>query len=291
MIKRSAFSMLELIFVIVVIGILSKFGIELLAGTYQNFLFTKINNKLQNQSATAVEFVAKRLSYRIKDSVIARVSSSDFDGLQGIDPTKAYTALEWVARDIDGFRGTTQPYWSGIADLDASTNAMINTPNTDVAKIDELIKILSQSGSDINDAAIYFIGSNSDVKVGYGWGGSFPATLTDRAIHPISSSTNNQFDGVFNNVDLYEYYQLSWTANAVVLENYDSLTRTYDLVFYYDYQPWLNEDYTQGKSSLIMHNVHTFQFRSLGSMIKVQVCVKSNLTNEEHSLCKEKTIF
>ncbi|MCW8838732.1 MAG: prepilin-type N-terminal cleavage/methylation domain-containing protein, partial [Thiovulaceae bacterium] len=165
MIKKPAFSMLELIFVIVIIGVLSKFGVDLMAGAYKNFLYTKINNKLQDQSATAVEFIAKRLSYRINDSVIGRKTNGTYDGIQSIDPNEQYRVLEWVQKDIDGWRGNTQPFWSGIADINNSValNSPIDTPETNVTAIDNLIKILSQNGSSISDAAIYFVGSNSDI--------------------------------------------------------------------------------------------------------------------------------
>ena len=294
MIKKSAFSMLELVFVIVVIGILSKFGVELMAGAYQNFLFTKINNKLQNQSATAVEFIAKRLSYRINDSVIAKKADDTFVGIQSIVPGDQYLVLEWVSRDIDGWRGNTQPFWSGIADLDVSSNAFINTPMTNDTNVTDLIKILSYGDSDISDAAIYFIGSNSDITTGYGWDGTAitAANRLSASMHPITGSAVNQLDGNFSDVTLYEYYQLAWSANAVYLEADGKGNNTYDLVFYYDYQPWNGEKYNDNgvKSSVIMQNVSTFQFRAVGSMVKIQVCVESNLA-EEHSLCKEKTIF
>ena len=51
---RNAFTMLELIFVIVIIGILSKFGVEFIAQSYKGFIVSNINNTLQSQSATAV---------------------------------------------------------------------------------------------------------------------------------------------------------------------------------------------------------------------------------------------
>ena len=298
MIKRSAFSLLELVFVMVIIGILSKFGVDLFAQSYQNFLFTKINNKLQNESATAVEFIAKRLSYRINDSVIGRLTDTSYtaagyDGIQSIDPTKNYLVLEWVSKDIDGWRGDTLPYWSGIADVDNSVIGVgtpISTPATDVSDINNMIQILSQGTSSISDAALYFIGSNSDVKTGYGWDGN-AVTGVGASMHPITIALDNSLDGNFTNVDIYEYYQLAWTANAVAIEDDFKGNGTYNLVFYYDYQPWRGERFKQGKRSVIMENVPTFQFRAIGSMIKIQVCVKSDLTNEEHALCKEKTIF
>ena len=69
---RSAFTMIELIFVIVVMGIIGKFGVEFLAQAYKSFIFSNVNNTLHSKSASAVEFIASRLQYRIKDSLIMR---------------------------------------------------------------------------------------------------------------------------------------------------------------------------------------------------------------------------
>jgi prepilin-type N-terminal cleavage/methylation domain-containing protein len=293
--KKSAFTMLELIFVIVIIGVLGKFGIDMMAKAYQNYIFTKIANKLQNQSAMAVEFIGKRLSYRIPDSVIGKVTAGNYDGIQGLSTAKNYRILEWVAMDIDGWRGESQPYWSGIADLlhvNTGSTSII-TPETNVSAINSLVDVLSQGDSDINDTAVYFIGSNSDAQTSYGWQGGVTLSGTGAAMHPVSSTLNNRLDGNFSSVDMYEYYKLAWTANAIALENYDSTSETYDLAFYYDYQPWLGERYNDAtsKRSVIMQNVSTFQFRAVGSMLKVQVCVKSDLTSGAHAICKEKTVF
>ena len=287
--NRSAFTMIELIFVIVVMGIIGKFGVEFLAQAYKSFIFTKINHELQQNSESAVELIASRLQYRIKDSTIARKSSGDFTGIEyskGID----YTILEWVASDIDGFRGTTTPNWSGIIDLDASSKTNLDSPGTDTAEINNTIAILSNGDSNISDAALYFIGSNNDIVNGYGWDGNqlnnqngtmHPITSVPSNVEQFTSSTGTDFAGV----DIYEYYKLAWTANAVVLKDGN-------LTLYYDYQPWEGESYTAGKSATIMENVSTFQFMAIGPIIKIQVCVKSDLLKEEtYSLCKEKTVF
>jgi prepilin-type N-terminal cleavage/methylation domain-containing protein len=288
---KPAFTLLELIFVIVIIGVLSKFGIELMGKAYENYIFTQINNRLQNQSGTAVEFVAKRLSYRIPDSVIGKINSSgDFDGVQELNTSKNYDVLEWVATDVDGWRGESRPYWSGIADLNASSNSFIITPETNNTAVNNFISLLSDSTTDILDSAIYFIGSNSDVQTGYGWDGT-AVTGLGAAMHPITAASINRLDGNFSNVDLYEYYKLSWTANAIRIENDGKGNNTYDLIYHYNYQPWLGETYNDGNSSVIMEDVSTFQFIGVGNMIKVQVCVKSELTSGAHAICKEKTVF
>lgn len=299
MMKRHAFTMVELIFVIVIIGILSKFGVEFLRQAYDNFIATKVNNELQAKSQYAVEFIAKRLQYRVKDSIIARKDDNSFVALANASTTD-YTILEWVGTDIENLRGNTTPNWSGIIDLDASSANTLVSPDTNTTALNSIISILSDGTAGINDAALYFIGSNNDVLTGYGW--SHPAasftTQQNVAMHPIQSPAGGQITefessigGVtFSGVDLYEYYQLAWSAYAVRLEDGDADGNADDLVFYYNYRPWQGDRYLDGNSTLLMQDVNTFQFMAIGSVVKLQICATNDLF-EEYSLCKEKTIF
>ncbi len=294
---RNAFTLIELIFVIVVIGIIGKFGVEFLAEAYKNFIFSNVNNSLQANSATAVEFISTRLQHRIKDSIIARKDSGAFVAL-GSASGEEYTILEWVGADIDGFRGNfdstpSLPAWSGVIDLDLSGTTTIFSPETNTTEISELIDVLSDGGSSINDAALYFVGSSSDITTGYGWNGAI--TDQNRTMHPIvGGATYASTDGNFS--EIYEYYQLAWSAYAVALEDYNSTTKMGNLVLHYGYQPWNGDTYllkvngSATKSATIMENVSSFRFMTIGSLVKIQVCAKSDLV-EEYSLCKEKTIY
>lgn len=294
--RKSAFTLLELIFVIVIIGILSKFGIELLFQAYKNFIFSSVNNALQSNSAAAVETIASRLQYRIKDSVIAREDDGDIFALSGYTDDNA-TILEWTGSDIDGFRGDSLPLWSGIIDINLSSATTLVSPGTNTTELNTLIDALSNGGSGIDDAAIYFVGSDSDIN-NYGWSGSALTNHNTSVMHPIRRSTvvgeENLFiptrgdtgaDNTFSGTNIYEQYQLSWTAYAVVHTPADG-----NLTLYYDYQPWKGDGYASGKAVVLMENVDTFRFRAIGSIVKIQVCVKNDLV-EDYSLCKEKTIF
>ena len=294
-INRKAFTMLELIFVIVIMGIIGKFGVEFIAQAYKSFIFSKINNELQSNSASAIEFIAKRLEYRIKNSTITRnlgagtwtflVSSADENA----------TVLEWIGADIDGFRATTTPNWSGVIDLNASNGTTLVSPATITANTNALINTLSYTNSGIANAAVYFM--NQSYMIGT-WG--YNGNLADQndTIHPITSSGANVAwflpdtgANNFTGIDVFEYYKLAWSAYAVVLEDYNTTTNIGNLVFYYDYQPWEGESYINGKSAVIMENINSFRFRPVGSLLKIQVCAKSDLTNEEYAICKEKTIY
>jgi len=298
--KHTAFTMLELIFVIIIMGIIGKYGVSFLAQAYKSFIFSQVNNTLQSNSEMAVETIAARLQYRIKDSVIARTSTAAAPVALADATGSNYTVLEWVGIAEESRRGLSTggvtpylPDWSGIIDLDAGNSNLLVSPQTNTANIDTTISDLNNTDTTVNDAAIYFIGANTNVQTGYGWNG---ALLNQQgAMHPIQKVAGqpNAFQSAiagidFSGIDVYEYYLLSWTAYAIVYEagtNGKGLLR-----LYYDYQPWNGEKMTDGKNAVLMDNVSTFQFMSIGSIMKIQVCTKTDLV-EEYSLCKEKTVF
>jgi len=305
-----AFTMIELIFVIVIMGILSKFGVEFLAQAYNSFIFSSINNSLQSRSASALETIGARLQFRIKDSVIARNPGVSFQGIGDSTLGANATVLEWVGMDVDGLRGDVNATWGGIIDLDASNAFALSTPNTNMTDIFNKIDALSNNTAGVNDAAIYFVGSDSDIQNGYGWDGN-PIVNQNATMHPIRMAANDIFiptvgaaggigaDNNFTGVDVYEYYQLAWTAYAVSLEDFDGDGNASELVLYFNYQPWQGDDFAnQGTAVLLMENVDTFRFKSVGSVMKLQICVFSTVISGDnndsaggYSLCKEKTIY
>lgn len=323
--SKKAFTMMELIFVIVIMGILAKFGVEFLTTAYSGFINSTINNRLQQNSASALEFVAARLQYRIKASTIAREPAGDdrftpislYFGLDGNAPSA--TILEWIGYDIEGYRGGVSGTWSGVIDLNNTTNLnQLDSIATNTASIHNIISALSNTNSgmttDANSSvAIYFVNPDAlEVNASY-WGWDMNQSITgplftaqeDLYIHPVRASaadaslfipidTTNGIDNNLSGVDAFEFYQLAWTAYAVGINDYNNSTNTGNLTLWYDYQPWRGEDYnsTTTKSAVIMQNVSSFQFIARESIIKIQVCVKNLLlTDEEYSICKEKTIF
>ena len=315
MLRRKAFTMLELIFAIVVIGILAKFGVEFLAQAYRGFIYTNVNHSLQSQSENAVEIIASRLQYRIKDSVIARTNQATFVPVAEANTTN-FIVLEWIGEDADGFRGTQTPYWSGIVDINRQNLSGTNiiSPATNTGTASALINTLSYTDSTLNDAALYYVGSNQNI-LGYGWSGTYNTNNSvamnnvEASIHPINAALVDSFTITqalpVGFQDVYEYYKIAWTAYAIVMENYGANAdnpNTGQLALYYDYQPWLGENYwNNGKRTLLAENVSSFQFAAMGSLLKVKVCVKSGFidgqandttgTKQGYALCKDKTIF
>lgn len=292
---KKAFTMLELVFVIVIMGIIGKFGVEFVARAYESFIYSKINNDLQAKSASAVEFIAKRLEHRIKSSTISRnTAAGTFNYVNDVglsDPDA--TVLEWVATDIDGFRGTTLPLWSAIIDLNSTTSNRLISTATNLPTTNAQIAILSNATAGINDSAIYFIGSFLTTNP---WGYNGAIVDQNQTLHPIRSGVNpNELwpnASNFSGREVFEYYKLAWTAYAIELRDYDDTTNIGDLYLYYNYRPWNGETYlANGTRVLLAEGISTFRYRSAGSLVKIQVCAKSELTGEEHALCKEKTVY
>ncbi len=293
--KKNAFTMIELVFVIVVMGIIGKFGTEFLAQAYKNFISTKIQNKYQNQSATAVEFIARRLQYRIQNSVIVRKFSTfnDYKSLEGFQNSN-YNVLEWVSYSSEGLNNQS---WSGIYSKKKS-NTELYSPETNTTKLNNLIIALSHSNKTINDAAVYFIGSDDN----WGWDGNRVADFTASSMKPIKAGTSLKrfaanYIGTddFSDLDLknkeYNSYQLSWTANAIVFDKNNQ-----QLWFYTDYQPWNGDKYTDARSkSLIMEEVSDFRKKQNKRIITIKVCsINEKLKDLDESdflTCKEKTIL
>ncbi|MEN8146913.1 MAG: prepilin-type N-terminal cleavage/methylation domain-containing protein [Campylobacterota bacterium] len=279
---RKGFTLIEFIFVIVIFGIMSKFGAEILYKIYENYVYSNTFNRLQNQSEAAVKQIANRLQYRIKDSTIARDSlAAGVEPIGSNDGTES--VLEWIGVDIDGWKGTatTAPDWSGFIDLQASNAAALVSPGTTTVP------------TTLGNPAIFFIGSNVDLNgTAFGWDrvGAMPNQAND--MHPVTFTAGVGLEsataGDFTGEDVYEYYQLAQTAYSVSLEGTD-------LLLYYNYQPWNGvHSYSAGtQSSLIMENVTSFKFTSMGDIMIIQVCVgDGNVTGlSEYSICKEKVVF
>jgi len=306
--KHNAFTMLELVFVIVIIGIIGKFGLEFMTQAYTSYLTSSVNNRLQSNSASAIEFIAKRLQYRIRNSVITRKPSVAPFIITRIDDQNNddnNTLIEWIGMDIDGFRGDSQPSWSGIIDVNHTNHAanILISPGTNTTSIDQNISALSNTAIGTMNYALYFIGSNNDIN-GYGWNGAI--TNQQQVMHEITRVagftdrfTSNIPANDFTNTDVYEYYQLAWTAYAIRHEDTDGDPNNIPdaLALYYNYQPWDGDTYLDVTTNraLIMENVSTFRFAAIGSMIKIQVCTEdANLNIADgggYSVCKEKVIY
>jgi len=255
---RRGFTLLELIFVIVILGVMSKFGVELLYKIYENTVYSNTLNRLQGRSEIAIEQIANRLKYRIKDTTVAKSGGGSLKPIGNLGAGDS--TIEWVGIDIDGWRGTGTPTWSGLVDLNdpLTTNASLVSPGSTGA----------------GNGAVFFIGSDVDILNQAAW---------DAAMIPVNSA-GATLTGNYVGRDVFEFYQFATSAYQLSLEGTD-------LVLYSDYKPWNNEGRTNRQ--VLMQDVKTFTFGYSGDVLLVKVCVTDNdITGlGEYFICKEKVVF
>ena len=100
---KKAFTLLELIIVITVLGIIALMSFNTLMNLYQNYFQSKTVNDIETQSEIALEQISSLLSHRIKQSVIARKQNGDSLALNdsGVNLSNDFDILELVQSQMD----------------------------------------------------------------------------------------------------------------------------------------------------------------------------------------------
>ena len=274
---RSAFSMLELIFVIVILGIVASIGSELIVRVYQQYIVQRAQHRASIKTELAATQIANRLAsaipgtvYRIKNDG----SYESFDSnLSAGSNDDSYKGMQWVGADMDSFNyyddTTKKVGWSGFCDVDASNTNIVSTPGSNLGMTDTIIQKLSGNTKTIADATIFF-----------------PYYSTEYGISSYSG-LNITLDN--NASTIVEHYKLAWSSYALVAE--DNTKGGKDLVLYYNFAPSPATALGNNKS-LLMKNISTFKFKGAGRTIRFKICKEENIGEDFNiTSCKEKAVF
>jgi prepilin-type N-terminal cleavage/methylation domain-containing protein len=281
--SQKAFTMLELIFVIVILGIVSSIGAEIIANVYRSYVLERATHRSSIKTELAANQLANRLAYSIPGTVIGR-KATGYKAIDNLDDTD-YEILEWIGYDNDSFSAQATPGWSGFIDLDASSKTSLKTKGSDLSKTNTIIQNLGDSV--IGDSAIFFPGEYNAQNVGYGGvGGDSSGAISINSAPSIDTLVVNDLTGK----TITEHYKLAWSAYAVVPNlNPDG---TFDLVLHYDYQPWKGESYGNGKQQTLVRNVSVFKFTGSENTIRFKICQQEKITqNKKITICKEKAVI
>ncbi len=254
--RRNAFTMVELIFVIVVMAILAKFGVELYLQIYNNYSNTIDTTDKEEKTQTLIEEIANRLRERIPESTQLIANG-----------------IRWVGRDTDGWNNGT---WSGVADIGHETDSnktLIESPGTDMT-------VFNGSGGKY---ALFF-------KQNDAMGNSLFYTLNG-VMYPISTSdttgTRNAFILSRSIWKGSEHYIVSEFAYSIV---YNSGAKTLTLS---TFKPWTNTAPVNYLMADGISNFSIMNFKGNAGGFIIKLCMEhSNFTGERNaSVCKQKFVF
>ena len=115
---KRGFTLIELVFVIVVLGIISMFGADLYTKIYKSYVHVRAVNQLEARTQNAMMLITNRLEDRIKSSTIGReLSSNEFVPISDLTDPK-YDILEWIGQSVETRNiNKRNPGWSGFMSM------------------------------------------------------------------------------------------------------------------------------------------------------------------------------
>ncbi|WP_107804808.1 prepilin-type N-terminal cleavage/methylation domain-containing protein [Campylobacter concisus] len=323
---KRAFTLLELVVVIVVLGIIAMMSFNAIMNIYSNYFQTKTVNELETQTEIALEQISKRLEHRIKPSVIARKTDGAFLALNDnrVNLDAKYEILEFIPYAYEIFndvisldandhvieQGGKAGRYSGYADLAKSSPAtgLISPGSNFTTGVVETIKDLTCKDDTRNATCVDFTKKDggvvaifSDVYYNVQDSFGYKGDITNLDIAKVgvkggqSGLNGNTLEiSGFGGKQISEQYHLAYTANAIVPEQSqnqaDKNNGVFDLNLYYDYRPWMGEKYKQnGEKATLAKNVTRFVFTEKNGVIVLKLCMRAK--NSEITICKSKAVY
>jgi len=307
---KRAFTLLELVVVIVVLGIIAMMSFNAIMNIYSNYFQTRTVNELETQTEIALEQISKRLEHRIKPSVIARKTDGAFLALNDnrVNLDAKYEILEFIPYAYEIFNDVPSGSnkagrYSGYVDLANSspTTGLISPGSNFTTEVIETIKDLTckddASGCvdfENKDGGVVAIFSDVyyNVQDSFGYKGISNLDIAKVGVKSIDGDTL-EISG-FDGKQISEQYHLAYTANAIVPEQSadpkDTANGVFDLNLYYDYRPWMGEKYKQnGEKTTLAKNVTRFVFTEKNGVIVLKLCMRAK--NSEITICKSKAVY
>ena len=311
---KRAFTLLELVVVIVVLGIIAMMSFNAIMNIYSNDFQTRTVNELETQTEIALEQISKRLEHRIKPSVIARKTDGEFLALNdsGVNLNAEYEILEFIPYAYEIFNdvpsGNKAGRYSGYADLAKSSPAtgLISPGSNFSTEVVETIKDLT-CREDTNATCVDFTKKDGgvaaifsdvyyNVQDSFGYKGISNLDIAKVGVKGGQSGLNGntlEISG-FDGKQISEQYHLAYTANAIVPEQStdpkDAANGVFDLNLYYNYRPWMGEKYKQnGEKATLAKNVTRFVFTEKNGVIVLKLCMRAK--NSEITICKSKAVY
>lgn len=304
--NHKAFTLLELLIVIVILGIVGGLALEAVRQYYNGIYQTGEYSKRVAEADHILEQISKYFENGISSSII-RLDENEATGCKGIpadgDTNNDYT-IAFVAVDTDGLKGvwnTTMqrlvPTWT--SDVSSIGNTLISLDSNFTA-----LDSLKDLDDTVADRAAIFrsegIGEGVDECRRYGWDTIGNTNNVYRVITKVNGDHNLTLSSALNNINR--------NANrAYVLRTaYAFRAKDGNFSMYSDFQPWNNERYSNFTPHLLAKKVTHFAIlydnsntrmnSNVGNMYTLKICmqgVDENLSDSnlsKNQICRERMV-
>jgi len=314
---KKAFSLIEVIFVLTILGIVASISSQIIVQVYENYITQKALYKTTTKTEIAINQIVNRLTFIIDGTAVTKnplitpyttaSEGNNWVRLKDIDITnnahKQFTTIEWIGYDNDSFSANEAPYWSGLGNYDIASRDSFRTPGSNLNSTATIMRKLSNSKVDLTQAhpaGLIFIQEDDQFIPGAEYSPTCMGLinpLNTACIFPVrrgisANDDNLTFTRLNEPKTITERYKLSWSAYALVPEASAANPGLFDLFLYSNYQPWNSEIYQDGDKHLLINNVSVFKFTKNGGVIQLKLCATENIGQDFNlSSCKEKAII
>jgi len=320
---KKSFTLIEAIFVIVILSFVLIGGFQIIQKLYIRNYIAKQTTNFEFQSQQTLDELAQMLYFRVPLTTIGySPSEDDFKYIGEIEEDK-YPVLEWIGYVNEAM---IERNLSGFIDLYASNRDThtIVCRDFNINFIQNIVnnKFNINNNSDINETtAIIFAGSFDRGEEGalnnyndsFGWHGN-----EHRLIYTFDSgadTSNNDTNLTLNNFThgrIYEKFYLIDSAYAIVRKedlnksdwncsdlSWDELDDD-DLLLFYNYRPWQNETYcadanhngnSEGNVTVLATNVYAFRVRKVNSHLELRITLHRQKGDINITVSKQKVAF
>lgn len=289
---KKAFTLIELIFVIVLLSIISMFGADLYVKIYNSYTNNRATSDLEGETERTLNIITSLLRDRVKQTVIGRETDNgehpDGNFVSLYEVQEKHDVLEWIGKSTETqYIGSTKGLlgWSGFA-IDSSVPSgdfVIQSPGS---SLKDANNILTSLNADTKSFGIIFNDGEVDAN---SFGYNKTNNHTNIGTVKITSDDTMQISGLASRNK--NRYFLVHTAYAIVPVRDENAAKvsaankvksnTYNLLLYYDFQPWEGEKYNNkdGKSVVLAKNVTMFRFAYDNNSVAVKLCMRDNNRN------------
>jgi prepilin-type N-terminal cleavage/methylation domain-containing protein len=308
MAMKKAFTLIEVIITIAILGILSAGTFVALKHLYLRSAKSKAISELSFSTQVVVDQIAALLYQRVPASTIGSNSAGDFRPIDQIYDAN-YTILEWIGVDAEAY---TKGAYSGFIDMDASDKDRGvggTAVSFDINETDINNTFFNKFGHARvnNDIALVFSGSfddsslsaSNDFDNSFGWYGNGANLLYTFS---ITNDSNITFTPTKPR-EIYERYYLVDSAYAVARKddiipllpcaNANANDENGTLYLFYDFRPWNGEDLCDGNSTILSENVRGFQAGVINNNLYFNISLEKEIRGSENNITisKEKVVF
>jgi prepilin-type N-terminal cleavage/methylation domain-containing protein len=316
---KKAFTLIEMIFVIVILAFIAIGSFNLISKLYKRNYIAKTASDFEYFSQQLVDQLSMFLYNRVPLSVIGyNYKNNDFKYIGDIDKDDNYSIIEWIGEFDDAKVGLNL---SGFADLYASKKPVLKALDFNSSFIENVLdeKYGEKNISDLT--AVIFAGTFdegslevlSDYNNAFGWHGNGHKFVFTLSKEP-NSDNKNECNLDLNNTDgkrIYDKFYLVDSAYALALGrdidisapciknlNIPDNEINNTLFLFYNYRPWKKETFCadnngnpEGNVTVLAQNVNGFKFKKVNSHLEMFFTFKKSRGDINITVSKQKVVF